>query len=125
MNSSGARTNSLRWRTIWQPVAPGTSVFYVSEAEVSLGSQPSGHHPALRQVVGGQPINARNVSYKDLFVESGLITLPAGHRGRKPPTYTVEEPLPRHRNFEDWARWWMNLAGFQVLLHRLFIGYDF
>ena len=96
------------------------------EAERS-GSQPSGARPSGSQSSGarssGSQPSRHAPDYAQLMAAEGLITLPADHKGRKPPVMVDEAPPdqdPIHLEYcelEPSAHWWMKLGGFNSPEH--------
>ena len=83
------------------------------DAESGTGSQP--RVPPPRDSEPGRPIRHPSMAQK-LHV-SGIITLPKGHRGRKPPAHVHErEEMPIEKTHSDhvWVLWWLELSGFEA-----------
>ena len=80
-------------------------------------------NPASSSSSGAQPsaFDLPHMSYKDLLVEAGLITLPVDSVGRKPSSGCSETKLTRAEEAADydWAHWFMRLGGFQAPIMRL------
>ena len=72
----------------------------------------SGSHAAGS---GSQPRNSQSsgVSYKDIMVGLGLIRVPSGFRGSKPPSSTWEADNYGREHMRG-AQWWMNSGGFKA-----------
>ena len=75
-----------------------------------MARQARGLFQEERSSVGSQP---SHVDYKEIMARKKLID---DHAGRKPPASCYELELTNHEQSTayDWARWWMQIAGFDA-----------